>query len=195
MKYIFTPEMDEKIRITYREIQPAAGRFPVIKLLAFKLGLPRWKVSRRAREISAYEPRIKEPEWNDNELEILRRNAHKQPEVIQRHLKKAGYHRSVTGIILKRKRMRMLKNLEGYTAGQLSECFGVDAKTITRWIEKNLLQADRRGTLRTEIQGGDMWWIKEKNIRQFIIENIGLIDIRKVEKFWFVDIIVNGGRN
>jgi hypothetical protein len=26
-------------------------------------------------------------------------------------------------------------------------------------------------------------------IRQFIVENIALIDIRKVDKFWFVDLL------
>lgn len=191
-KYHFNPAIDEIIKKVYREIQPIAGRTPVIFLLAQKINIPRWKISRRAREIGAYEPRIKEPIWNEAELRILKSYAHKQPETIQRYLKKHGFQRSVTGIILKRKRMRMLKNLDGYTARQLSEAFGIDEHCITRWIEKEYLKAERRGTLRTEIQGGDMWYIKKKDIKKFIIESIGIIDIRKVEKFWFVDILANG---
>lgn len=191
-KYYFTPDMDNLITRTYRGVQPIAGRTPVVRLLAKSLDIPCWKISRRARDIGAYEPRIKEPKWSDAELKILESNARKQPEVIQRHLKKHGFKRSITGIILKRKRMRYLKNLEGYTSRQIAEAFGIDDHCITRWIKKGYLKAERRGTLRTEIQGGDMWYIKEKNIKKFIIENIGIIDIRKVEKFWFVDILING---
>jgi hypothetical protein len=94
------------------------------------------------------------------------------------------------GIFLKRKRMRFLQNLGGYNSRQLAECFGVScSKTVTRWIELGHLKAERRGTNRLEIQGGDMGFIHEKNIRQFIVENIALIDIRKVDKFWFVDML------
>lgn len=191
-KYHFTPYIDDIIKKVYREIQPISGKSPIILLLARKLNMPRWKISRRARDIGAYEPRIKELKWSDAELRILELNTRKQPEAIQRHLKKQGYQRSITGIILKRKRMRFLKNLGGYTSRQLAEAFGIDDHCITRWINKGYLKAERRGTLRTEIQGGDMWYIKEKDIKKFIIENIGLIDIHKVEKFWFVDILING---
>lgn len=186
-KYSFTPKMDELIRRVYREGGTGRGQ---VRDLAMKIHLPRWKVSRRAREIGAYEPRIKEPEWSQGELLILERNAHRQPEVIQRRLKEKGFRRSATGIILKRRRMRFLRNLDGYSASQVAEGFGVGCvKTVTRWIHLGLLKAGKRETLRTEQQGGDIFYIKDKYIREFIIHNIGLIDIRKVDKFWFVDIL------
>lgn len=192
MKYHFTPAMDDTIKKCYREQQPI-GRKPYVRALANVLNMPRWRVSRRAREIGAYEPKIKEPEWSSKELLILKHKAHLHPEVIQRHLNKARFKRSVTGIILKRRRMRMLANLDGYSARQLAEGFGIDSKSIAKWIEKDLLQSIRRGTKRTERQGGDIYYIPEKSVRKFIIENTGLIDIRKVDKFWFVDIVANGG--
>lgn len=151
--------------------------------------MPSWAVQRRAKEIEAYETKIKEPKWSEEELRILERNAHKQPEAIRRHLKKCGFNRTYTGIFLKRKRLRLLKNLEGYSATNLAECFGIDPHGVTSWISKGYLKAKRRGTARTKTQGGDSWWIKEKDIKKFIIESIGLIDIRKVDKFWFVDML------
>ena len=105
---------------------------------------------------------------------MLERNSHKCPAVIRRHMKKAGYIRSETAIILKRKRMRYLQNIEGQSANSLAECFGVDAKTVTRWIHDGSLKAADRGTKRTPQQGGDMYYIKEKWIKDFIVNNIGL---------------------
>ncbi len=187
MKYEFTPELDERIRNTYRQT-PRRG---AVKELATRLRLPRWRVSKRAREIGAYEPILKEKPWSDQELHILEQRSHLTPDRIQIALKKAGYKRSITGIIVKRKRMRFLQNLKGMSAHQCAECFGLGcSKTVTRWIEKGWLKAERRGTKRIEENGGDMYFIKEKHLRQFVVENIGLIDIRKVDKFWFVDLLV-----
>ncbi len=187
-KYWFTPEIDELIRRTYREDGSGKGQ---VNNLAIRLGIPHWKVSYRAREIGAYEPRIKEPNWSEKELKILERNAHHSPETIRKVLQKYGFNRSVTGILLKRRRMRMLKNLDGQSANRLAECFGVDAKVITRWIGLGYLKAKKRELNRTPQQGGNPYYIKDNDVRDFIIENIGLIDLRKVDKFWFVDVVAN----
>lgn len=74
-----------------------------------------------------------------------------------------------------------------------AEFFGVNVHWVTDKIENDLLKAEKRGTMRTEKQGGDIWFIKEKDIRKFIIENPELIDLRKVEKFYFIELLVNGG--
>jgi hypothetical protein len=188
--YTFTPHMDALIFKVYREEQPARKDRHVRKLAeAFRM--PRWKITRRAREIGAYEPKLKEPVWSGEELRLLKKFAHRHPEVIQRHFKKRGFKRSVTGIILKRKRERMIANLGAYSACQVALGLGVDSHAITRWIEQGLLDATKRGTARTASQGGDIWFIREKDLRKFIIENVGIIDIRKVEKFWFVDLIAH----
>ncbi len=187
-KYIFPPYIDEMIRKLYREqYNPREGK---VRDLAEKLNMPRWRISRRALEIGALEPRIKEPPWSERELHILELNALYTPAVIQRKLKAYGFKRSVYGIALKRKRMHYLQQQIKNSALAVAECFGVDNHTVTnQWIKKGLLKAKRRGTQRTESQGGDEWFIKDKDIRKFIIENIGIIDLRKVDKFWFVDIL------
>jgi hypothetical protein len=111
------------------------------------------------------------------------------PERIRLALKMAGFNRSTTGILLKRKRLGMLQNMPGQSATSLAKCFGADAKMITGWIENGWLKAEKRGTHRTEKQGGDMYYILTSDVREFIIDNIGVIDIRKVDKFWFVDML------
>lgn len=185
-KHFWTEDIDNEIRRVYRTVTARNA----VNELAERLNKPRWVISRRAFTIGATEPRIKEPVWSEQELSILEQSAHRHTAVIQRHLKKAGYERSEMGILLKRKRMRFIQNMNGQSANSLAECFGVDAHCITRWIEQGLLKTNKRGTDRTPQQGGDTYYIKDIWIKEFINENIGIIDIRKVDKFWFVEILI-----
>jgi len=134
----------------------------------------------------------KEPDWGERELKILERSAHLSPERIALRLKRYGFSRSVTGIVLKRKRMRFLRNLHGWSKRQVAACFGVDDHAISRWIRLGYLKAKRRGTKRVEAQGGDHWFIKDKWLRDFIVNNVAEIDFRKVDKFWLVDLLAGG---
>jgi len=47
------------------------------------------------------------------------------------------------------------------------------------------------GTDRVAAQGGDQWWIRIKDVRSFVIEHVFHVDLRKVDKFWFVDLVAN----
>ena len=42
---------------------------------------------------------------------------------------------------------------------------------------------------RTPQQGGNAWLIKDKDVRDFIVNNVNLIDLRKVDKYWFVGLL------
>lgn len=113
------------------------------------------------------------------------------PEVIQRKMKEKGYCRSLVAIVLQLKRQRCTQNLSGYSALALSECLGVDLKTITRAIEQGKISAKRRGTNRTVQQGGDEYWIWPSEIRNYLTEYLSEIDFRKIDKYWFVDILTD----
>jgi len=186
-KYIITPEMHREIKKVY---QTMTGNGEV-RDLANKYGIPRWKIQRYALRQEWCVKSKKEPNWNERELKILETNAHLVPERIQIKLKKEGFTRSLVGIVLKRKRMRFLRNLKGVSARSLAVCFGIDDHCITTWIEKGLLKAKKRGTNRTERQGGDHWFIKEKWVKDFIIENVSILDFRKIDKYWLVDTLID----
>lgn len=188
-KYTVTAEMDAVIRRVYRTEGTGSGE---VRDLARRLGLPRWKVTRRALELGVRESRIKELPWSKIELRILEGNAHLSPQRISIRLAKAGYRRTEVAVTLKLKRLRLRSNLKGMSARQTAECFGVDSKAVTRWINLGLLRADRRGTDRVPEQGGDMWFIREKYLRRFVLENLNQIDLRKVDKYWFVDLLTGG---
>jgi hypothetical protein len=191
VKHIVTPEMHDAIRQAYAG-ETGNGQ---INDLAARIGLPRWKVTRYAISQGWTARTNKEPDWTAKEIDILERSAHRAPEVIQRYLKRAGFKRSVTGIILKRKRMRLLQNLEGQSAQGLAGCFGIDVHCVMRWINRGQLKAMPRGLHRTPQQGGDIYLIKDRWVRDFVLANLAEVDLRKVDKYWFVDLIANGSKN
>ncbi len=181
-----TPEMHEQIHEVY---QSGTGHNQV-KALAFRLGLPRWKVTRYAIDQGWVAKQHKEPNWTTEELRLLREFARHTPQTIRRKLLEHGFTRSTQGIVLKRKRMDLLKDLGGISATRLAEYLGVDIHFVTRAIDDGRLVAERRQTMRTEKQGGDSWFIKPSDIRAYIIDNIHEIDIRKVNKYWFVSALI-----
>jgi hypothetical protein len=189
-KYEFTPLIDDLIRLAYREYRVYGNR-TAISHCARKVEIPSWKIRRRALELGL--TRTKEPFWSDTEVAQLERWGHLTDAVIQRKLKAAGFNRSIAGIHLKLRRLRIRQNLDGYSAHSLSEAFGVDSHKVVLWIRRKMLRATKRGTDRTEAQGGDSYWITHIAAREFVYRYPDQIDLARVEKLWFLD-LVSGGR-
>lgn len=184
-RYSVEPWIDAEIRRIYLE-PPRAG---AISELAGRIGRPRWWIAKRAIALGLSAPRFKELPWSAAEIELLRRLAHHIPAVIARKFRAAGFKRTATAIVVKRKRLDLdLRDPNHYTATQLAGLMGVDAKTVTRWIKCEGLRASRRGTRRVAAQGGDMYWIARRDLRGWIARHAQLIDLRKVDRFWFLDL-------
>jgi hypothetical protein len=77
-----------------------------------------------------------------------------------------------------------------YSAYSLSEAFGVDSHKVGLWIRRKMLHATRRGTDRT--QGGDSYWITHDAAREFVYRHPDEIDLARVEKLWFLDLVSVG---
>ncbi|GEM_PF-3075198 len=190
----FTPEMDAEIRRVYETevgmIAPQKGR--PVRELAEKFGLPRWKISKRAFRLGVVPVchiKKKEPVWAKAELALLRKYAALTVEQIQRRLRTAGYSRGLNAIKIKVYRIVGRKPRDGYSSGSLAKRFGIDSHYIERLIKSGLLKAERRGTNRTQEQGGDWWIIQEAAVRDFIIKNPEMVDFRKVDGPWLVDVV------
>jgi len=65
-------------------------------------------------------------------------------------------------------------------------------RKVLRWIQQQALNAERRGTARTEAQGGDTWWISDRNVRRFVLRFPQEIDLARVEKMWFLNLLTDG---
>jgi len=193
-KHVFTAEMDAKIIKLYLERVKMGWKKDrykgPVKKLAERFGMPWWAVGKRAVELGVVPVQKKEPPWSDTEIWILKQCAHRSTPVIQKYLKRAGYRRSQQGIQLKRKHLHLSRaTMNGYTMRSLARLFGIDAHSIMRWITRGWLTAQRRGTARTESQGGDEWYIRPEWVREFIVANVAVIDFRKVDKYWMVEIL------
>lgn len=150
------------------------------------VGRPRWWVSKRALKLGLVVPRFREPEWSEAELSLIVHQAHKHPKTLQLVLKRAGYARTEAAIVVKLKRLGADRtDPDHLNANQLASLMGVDRKRVTAWITKGWLKAKRRQASALD----DFWWIHRKDIRAFIIDNVAAVDLRKVEKFWFVDLL------
>ena len=190
-KYLFTDQIDQRIREIYLN-HPDARTRPGIRLLAKQSEIPHWALKRRARELGL--ARTKEKPWSEPELAILSKYAWMSDERLRLKLKAAGYARTVTGIHLKLRRMRFKEGSEFYSASGLAQALGIDNHAVTRWIHKGHLKARMRGTSRTELQGGDIYLIHEKDVRRFILQHPTDVDLRKVDQVWFIDVLANGSR-
>lgn len=189
---------DEHMDAAIRRVYQLPPRKNAINELAAALQRPRWWVSNRAADLGMVQPRFKEPEWTEAEIELLGDNSHKDVAAIQKLFLRHGYKRTRTALSVKRTRLHFSTQDPGYcTATALARLLGVDAKTVTRWIEKEGLPATRRGTARLEIQGGDHWSIALKQFRAWISAHRQLVNLRKVDQPWFYEEVVfatSGGR-
>ena len=176
-KWFLTDQAAARIRDAY-DSKPAT-----ISLLAQGLGVPRYTVKQWASRLGV--ARTKELPWSAKDVEYLTANYHRYSlKTICRNLK-----RTRTAVILKAKRLRIRKSGEGYTVRSLCLALGEDHHKIDGWIDQGLLNAARRQTTREN----DFYYIREKEVRRFIIENPTKINVRRVDGVWLIDLLANGG--
>jgi hypothetical protein len=166
------------------------GDRSALKQVGRRLGWTGSAVCKRGAELGL--ARVKESTWSEQELDILERFGYLAPSGIQRKLLEAGFARSVAAIQVKINRSRIKSNLEGYSACQLADALGVDVRKVLRWIQQRVLRAERRGTRRTPEQGGDTWWISDRGVRRFVLRYPEEIDLARVEKIWFLNLLSEG---
>lgn len=178
--------IDAVIRRAY-QATPTKGD---IQRCAKAVGRPRWWVSRRATAMGLVVPRFKGLPWTEAENELIQSAAHRDPTTIRRMLTSKGFARTETAITVQLKRLGAnCEDPDHFTACGLGKVMGVDSHVIAGWIGKGWLRAKRRGTERVAEQGGDQWWIHRRDVRAFIVENVAAVDLRKVDKFWFIDLL------
>jgi hypothetical protein len=68
----------------------------------------------------------------------------------------------------------------------------IDPHALTRCINAGRLKTALRGTARGERQNGDIYLIRERELRCFVLEHPCEIDMRKVDQLWFLDMLTNG---
>lgn len=188
-----TPEVDEAIRAAHAT-PPKKGD---IAKLAKRLGRPEWSISKRARELGLVTPRFREAPWSDAELKILEETTELTPERARLRMRAAGFERSATAIVVKRKRqgIRQPERHGAHSASEVARLLGYDPSTAKRWIHKGLLKAkaikaDRADRIATE------WEVTDRDLREFIIQNPMAIQLRRIpaaHQPWFIELLTGRG--
>ena len=168
-----------------------------LKNLSRLTGRPRAWFTNRAAALGYSRPKFKEAPWSAAELAFLEARAHLAPGTIRGELREAGFVRTVNAVALKLRQRGWLRGkAEGrYTKLMLQECFGVSGATLSRWAERYGLKVEReRPMMRhrfADPHPGAEWSVRERHLKAFVTENVAIIDFRKVDKFWLVDLLTS----
>lgn len=188
-----TPELDEKIK---REWSLFDGRKRgEVTDLAERLGVPRWWLSQRARKLGLTIPHKKEPPWTKVEDALMAKVPLHDPDRCAKVFREHGFNRSPSAIMVHAKRTGLSRRFsEGLSATQAAGILGVNPKTLSSWCVSGELRASRRDDRRLPQQGGSRWIVKPVDLRQFVIDNLGRMDFRKVDKFALVRLLITEGQ-
>lgn len=182
--------IDDHFDAVVRRMYHQPPRRGLVQETARALGVPRAVILARAVTLGIALPKSKEPPWTQAEERILEEHAHKVPVVVQRALAAAGFKRTASAIARRRQRLKLdTSDPDHLTARQLAQAMGVDGSTVAYWIDRHGLKASRRGTERTAAQGGDMYSIATKDFRRWMAANRQFIDLRKVDRHWFLGLV------
>jgi hypothetical protein len=181
-----TADLDEKLKDAW----PTLADKGAFKRFCEEHGIRRHTVSRRAEILGLSMPRFKEPEWSEAEKALLRKHAAHVIDRIANVFREHGFQRSTNSIRNQLKRFGVERSDRWHFSGTAAaRLLGLDNKTTTQWCVQELIKAERRGTQRLPQQGGDAWLIARAELRRFVIENLERIDIRKVDKYDFIELL------
>lgn len=180
MKYVWTPELDAILKAEYDgKIRYRAAA------IASRLGWPAWVIKKRAGVLGLAVPADRR-DWTPKETRFVSFYAgHRTTLWMARRLR-----RSESSVVLKLKRMKISRRIrKGYTMRDLELCFGVDHRPIERWVRQGLLTIRHRHPKRPH----PTWWVKDEDILAFIQGHPMAFRLDKVDQFWFMDLILDGG--
>jgi len=194
-KFPDSPEIDEVLRTAYRQSREYTScdssrpRGLTLKEIALRFGRTRAYLRRRAEELNLTRRRIKRcPKWTEEEQRILERSAHLSCQVIQKRLGKEGYERTIGAI---RDRITLHHLRQGtpyYRQEELSRLLGVSAQAVRRWMREGLIRCQRMQTASPT----DPLLVHRNEIRRFIQRNPMAVDLKRVDQFWFLDLVFDG---
>jgi hypothetical protein len=184
-RYFTSPHIDEAIRRYYHGTPRKGG----LSKLAHQLRRPASWVSSRARQLGCVAPRFRDPAWSDAEIEIAAPPRRQDPEHDRTHL-------APVRLQAHRRRGQQQARQAAVRAHRREPLFGNRARRPVRRQSARRLQLDQEGLLIAKTKGTtrehDIFSIHVRDVRRFIVENAGAIDIRRVEKHWFIDLLANG---
>jgi hypothetical protein len=184
-----SPELDQLIRDGWIDMDPS--RKGAVSDLATRLDVPRWWLTKRLTILGLTVRHKKEPRWTVAEDALMSSVPLHQPDKAAAIFREHGFRRSPTAIVVRAKRLSLSRRATRpeLSATQAAAILGVDGKFVTARILAGDLPAEKRGDRRLSQQGGSSWDIEPVALRRWIIDNLEVVDLRKVDKIPFVLLI------
>ena len=186
-------DFDERLREAWATMDPR--KKGEVRRLADQFNVPRHWITQRAMRLGLSVAHKKEPRWTAAEDELMRKVPLHDPKAASRIFHQHGFPRTPTAIVVRAKRLDLSRRAtrEELSARKAARILGIDDKAITALCIAGILPATKRADRRLAQQGGSAWDIRPSDLRQYVIDHIERVDIRKVDKVAFVDLLVNGG--
>lgn len=162
--------------------------------LAKRLGVKASVVQTRAGALGLRKVRQKEPDWSEEEIDLLDLCLHLTCGQIRRRFLQAGYSRTEGAIAVARNRLvgGVQNAMGGMSANQFADWMGYPAFTVAGWIKKGWLRATMRGdSLNPQGGPGDRWIITPRDARAFVVANAALINPSGINFVWLIDLLAN----
>lgn len=186
------PDFDDRLRQEWPQLD--GKNRGAVAALADRLGVPRWWITKRATRLGLTLPHKKEPPWTKSEEALMSKVPLHDPEKCAAIFRENGFNRSPTAIVVRAKRIGLSRRFNvGLSARGAAKIIGIDDKGITACCISGELKATKRDDNRLPQQGGSRWVIMPADLRQFVIDNLGRIDFRKVDKFELVRLLTTEG--
>lgn len=174
--------IDEALRLRI----PTCTARGQLEALAVAVGRPAWWVYRRAVALGLVYPRRKRDVWTPAEDAILAAAPHLGTRTLQRRLKAAGHQRSEVAVAVRLRRLRLsVVEPDTFTTGELAPLMGVSETTVRGWITREGLPA--RTTPGSQA-ARPQYRIRVQQLRQWVASHAQLVDLRRVDRFWFIDL-------
>lgn len=191
----WTEAEDLRIRKEWGAVTSRRRAGHTVAWLSAQLGLSIKQVQGRAGFLGLRRQRVKEPPWCEAEIELLHATVHYSTKHQRTLFRRAGFKRTETALIVARGRygIKVHESTDAYSAHGLAKLMGVTVRATTHWIARGWLKAKPRSDARDPNHGGvgDRWIIFPKDVRLFIRDHIGHLDLGGMDKFWLRDLLMS----
>lgn len=177
--------IDQTIKKAYAEKRRGA-----IREMAHKNGLDYSWVKYRARSLGI-QTQKKSPEWTLSEKLILESLVGSTTQKIQEELKRLGYYRTLEAIDCRMVILGLTRiHEEGLNGSDVAKIFGVEQRTVSRWIIKGIMKGEKKSyTCYNPTGEPSQWFVTPREVKNFIKTHRGRYDLKKVNQDLFLAIL------
>jgi len=182
-----TPQLLRELNAAY-----AAGKKGAIKAVADKHGVETGWLKYQARSRGMVRT-AKHHRWQPEANEILRNCEGLSPSQARRHLSRAGYFYPLSAVACRMQQLHVSTECtDAMAMAHVAEALNVDDRAVRRWVDLGKLRTYRRDNC--EGKPHAYTWIRHRDLREFIANHPGEIDLRRVQPAyqpWLIDVLTN----